>query len=121
MAAARTTSPCVPDPADDPGVSVFGGAPEGDPAALAARLWDLDGWAATAVELMGGWPREPADPGDLAAGFVLSASVLRHLQADPLLPVELLATDWPGSELRRRYDEWDQRYRRVLRSWSRTA
>ena len=38
------------------------------------------------------WPTRMADlpptgPDDLAPGFVLSAAVLRHLQADPLLPV----------------------------------
>jgi len=39
-------------------------------------------------------------PEDLAPGFVLSAAVLRHFQADPLLPDGLLAPDWPGAVLR---------------------
>jgi phenylacetic acid degradation operon negative regulatory protein len=50
----------------------------------------------------------------LAPGFVLSASVLRHFQADPLLPDELLPADWPGRSLRREYDAWDVAYRAVL-------
>jgi phenylacetic acid degradation operon negative regulatory protein len=112
----------VPDPADDRGVCLFRGTPDGDPAGLAGRLWDLGGWAAAARDLIGLLEgSRPTAPADLAEGFVLSASVLRHLQADPLLPEELLPAGWPGRELRRRYDEWDRRYRQVLRSWSRTA
>ena len=38
----------------------------------------------------------PRDWTDLAPGFVLSASVLRHFQADPLLPPELLAPTGPA-------------------------
>jgi phenylacetic acid degradation operon negative regulatory protein len=55
----------------------------------------------------------------LAPGFELSASVLRHLQADPLLPDELLPARWPGAPLRAEYDRWDARYRTTLRAWSR--
>jgi phenylacetic acid degradation operon negative regulatory protein len=57
----------------------------------------------------------------LAPGFELSAAVLRHLQADPLLPLELLPADWPGAPLRATYDEWDARYRATLRDWSRAG
>jgi phenylacetic acid degradation operon negative regulatory protein len=114
--------PLVPDPADDDGVSLFRGTPDGDPAGLAGRLWDLEGWAAAARYLMGLLEvSRPGAPADLADGFVLSASVLRHLQADPLLPEELLPADWPGRALRRRYEVWDRGYRQVLRSWSRGA
>ncbi len=91
-----------------------------DAPGLAARLWDLSEWAAragalrAALEALG-----PDSPEALAPGFELSAAVLRHLQADPLLPVELLPDDWPGSALRATYDEWDARYRATLRDWSR--
>jgi phenylacetic acid degradation operon negative regulatory protein len=61
----------------------------------------------------------PDRPVTLAPGFELSASVLRHLQADPLLPDELLPADWPGTRLRATYDAWDARYRATLREWSR--
>jgi phenylacetic acid degradation operon negative regulatory protein len=44
--------------------------------------------------------------------------VLRHFQADPLLPSELLAPDWPGQDLRVLYDDWDARYRQVLADWT---
>jgi phenylacetic acid degradation operon negative regulatory protein len=61
----------------------------------------------------------PKGPEELAPGFELSAAVLRHLQADPLLPAELLPATWPGARLRQVYDEWDARYRATLRTWSR--
>ena len=40
---------------------------------------------------------DPAGPEALAPGFELSAAVLRHLQADPLLPAELLPARVAGS------------------------
>jgi phenylacetic acid degradation operon negative regulatory protein len=102
----------------------FRAVPDGDPAGLAARLWDLGAWAARADELrsrMDGLvrPLEAGEPGGLADGFVLSADVLRHLQADPLLPDELLPGGWPGRPLRDEYDRYDAAYRAVLRTWMR--
>lgn len=91
-------------------------------AELAAELWDLDGWAATAMslrrelhDLVG--PLEVGDTAALAPGFVLSAAVLRHFLADPLLPVELLPRRWPGDALRRDYERYDAAYRKVLADW----
>jgi phenylacetic acid degradation operon negative regulatory protein len=111
-----------PDPAGDPDVHLFTGVPEGEPAALASRLWDLGGWADRARTLLGAMDSlPPRHPGDLAPGFELSAAVLRHLQSDPLLPAELLPADWPGPPLRRTYDRWDREYRRVLATWGRSA
>lgn len=93
-----------------------------DPSALAATLWDLDGWAARATEL-----REriatlvdalaSGDLDALAPGFLASAAVLRHFQADPLLPAELLPPDWPGAALRADYDRYDAAFKQVWRSW----
>jgi phenylacetic acid degradation operon negative regulatory protein len=93
-----------------------------DPADLAQRLWDLAAWSEQARDLS----RElnalaPDGPEALAPGFELSAAVLRHLQADPLLPPELLPADWPGATLRTTYDRWDLRYRTTLRDWSRAG
>ena len=91
------------------------GTPGADAAALAASLWDLDGWAAGAERLRQRLATLPPVGDDmLAPGFVLSASVLRHFQADPLLPDELLPTGWPGPALRRQYDRWDAAYRARL-------
>jgi phenylacetic acid degradation operon negative regulatory protein len=112
----------VPDPRDDTGLAIFAATPEGEPATLAAGLWDLDGWARGARDLAGRLDRlHTTGPDRLAAGFELSAAVLRHLQADPLLPAELLPTDWPGLALRLTYDRWDRRYREVLTIWGRNA
>jgi phenylacetic acid degradation operon negative regulatory protein len=95
----------VPDPLPDPG-----------------DLWDLAGWATTADALradMAGLlgALEAGRPDGLADGFVTSAAVLRHLQADPLLPTELLPAGWPGTALRAEYDRYDAAYRSVLRGW----
>jgi phenylacetic acid degradation operon negative regulatory protein len=93
-----------------------------DPRPEAGELWDLAAWSGTArqlvaemAELQG--PLDDHDRTALAAGFVTSAGVLRHLQADPLLPHPLLPADWPGDELRATYDRYDAAYRAVLREW----
>ena len=96
--------------------------PELDDAELASALWDLDGWWHRAAELrrlMGGLVErlEATDTSALAEGFVVSADVLRHFQADPLLPRELVGREWPGARLRADYDRYDRAYRRVLREW----
>jgi phenylacetic acid degradation operon negative regulatory protein len=90
--------------------------------ALAWRLWDLPAWSERARALLGDLGSlAPDGPEALAPGFELSAAVLRHLQADPLLPPELLPADWPGAGLRATYDGWDARYRATLRQWSRAG
>ncbi|MFG1706666.1 PaaX family transcriptional regulator C-terminal domain-containing protein [Nonomuraea sp. M3C6] len=87
--------------------TLIDGRPHGDPTPL---LWDLDRWAAETR-----WLERALDHANgLAEGFLVSAAVLRHLLADPLLPAELLPADWPGAELRARYDDFDRHYREVL-------
>jgi phenylacetic acid degradation operon negative regulatory protein len=108
-------------------------APEG----LGARIFDLDGWSARAGELVAAMdatdPARPvltaaADPGEpgrdghvdpdaLANAFTLAVAVVRHLQADPLLPDELLPADWPGAALRRRYVAYDRAYKQQFTTW----
>ena len=96
-----------------------------EPVALAATLWDLSGWARTARLLEGLLVRyldvleDGDDPAALADGFLLSASVLRHLVADPLLPAELTGASWPGESLRAVYDAYDRRYKARWRDWFR--
>lgn len=95
------------------------------PTDLAARLWDLGAWSATARQLRReldqlGRPLERGDTSVLADGFVLSAAVLRHLQADPLLPLDLLPARWPGADLRARYQGFDAAFRATLADWQRT-
>jgi phenylacetic acid degradation operon negative regulatory protein len=111
-----------PDPAHDSDLTLYCGTPDVPAVELAASLWDLEGWSARAVELREELGRlAPRGPADLAPGFELSAAVLRHLLADPLLPDELLPVSWPGRALRDTYDRWDQRYREVLRAWGRST
>ena len=64
-------------------------------------------------------PLESGDTGALAPGFVVSAAVLRHLLADPLLPAELLPPTWPGDPLRAEYDRYDRAFKTVWRDWHR--
>lgn len=95
---------------------------DAEEAALAGRLWDLAAWATRAEALVRRMdvlidPLERHDRGELAEGFVLSADVLRHFQADPLLPAEILPPGWPGELLRQRYDTYDAAYRTVLAEW----
>ncbi|MFG2222907.1 PaaX family transcriptional regulator C-terminal domain-containing protein [Streptomyces sp. NPDC048644] len=89
------------------------GTPDEDPAALAARLWDLDGWAARAEALAAALDRA-AGP---AERFTVAAAALRHLLADPLLPEPLLPGGWPGAALRRRYDAFEAELRELLRQY----
>jgi phenylacetic acid degradation operon negative regulatory protein len=103
---------------------VFDARPLGadEPAALAAALWDLDGWSVGAVALARriGELVEALESGDLdslAPAFVASAAVLRHLQADPLLPAALLPAGWPGDALRADYDRYDAAFKQVWRAW----
>jgi len=110
------------EPAGTGELTVLSARPEGDPATLAARLWDLPAWGRRAAGLLDALDAlVPRGPGDLAPGFELSAAVLRHFQADPLLPDPLLPADWPGDRLRRRYRAWDADYRAVLDRWGRAA
>ncbi len=100
----------------------FVGHPGGADTDLAAALWDLDGWERRAIELRRQMaaltaPLQQGDVGQLRDGFVVSAACLRHFQADPLLPVELLDRRWPGDALRRDYDRFDTAYRTTLGNW----
>ncbi|MCX7620098.1 MAG: hypothetical protein N2037_04535 [Acidimicrobiales bacterium] len=95
-----------------------------DASQLAGSLWDLTAWSKAAEELraaMQQWlePLERGDTDALAPGFELSAAVLQHMLADPLLPTELLPADWPGVELRTDYDRYDRAFKAAWRDWFR--
>lgn len=97
-----------------------------DDSDLATRLWDLPSWAEHGFDLRREMVRllERLDAGDvdaLAPGFVLSAAVLRHFNADPLLPRELLDRRWPGDALRADYERYDRAYKDLLAGWLRSG
>ena len=92
--------------------TVFTTRPE-DPAALADRLWDLHTWAARGVRLLAALD----GPLDLRGEFLLSTRIVRHLQTDPVLPLELLPALWPGAALRDRYAEFEADFAARLRSF----
>ncbi|MDT5318563.1 MAG: phenylacetic acid degradation operon negative regulatory protein [Mycobacterium sp.] len=72
------------------------------PAELAGQLWDLLSWAGTGQRLVA----EMSRAGDVPARFVVAAAIVRHLLTDPVLPDELLPTDWPGMRLRTAYNDF---------------
>lgn len=80
----------------------FESRPLGEPAVLAAELWDLTGWADHGRRLLDALPGTH----DPAERFTLVAAMVRHLQSDPLLPAELSPAGWPGEELRTAYDDY---------------
>ena len=100
-----------------------------DAAALAADLFDLDSWAATAAALheaiaqardrldqdSGDGAR--GDGGEVAAGFKLAAAALRHLVHDPRLPEPLVPAGWPANMLRLAYDDYEHAYQRLLHNF----
>ena len=77
-------------------------AHDDDPAGLAGSLWDLPGWASTGRRLLD----DMSGAADVPIQFVAAAGMVRHLLADPVLPVELLPERWPGPELRRAYHDF---------------
>ena len=80
-----------------------------DPQALAGRLWDLPGWAATGRELL-----DATSSGDTFADrFTAAAALVRHLRTDPALPDELLPDDWPGAAMRGGYEDFRTEIKRL--------
>ncbi|MEM9034036.1 MAG: PaaX family transcriptional regulator C-terminal domain-containing protein [Actinomycetota bacterium] len=102
---------------------LVGARPE-DPADLARRLWDHDGWTDDAEQLVDELTPLTArlltgDEQALPSGFRLSAAVIRHLLDDPALPDELVGRAGVGDALRSTFDEFDGAFRAVLEEWVR--
>ncbi len=81
-------------------------------------LFSVERWRIDATALIGAMhaaldASDDTSTENAAFEFALSIAVVRHLQLDPLLPVEFLGDDWPGSTLRstcrRFYDAFNQR------------
>ncbi|MEV5437565.1 PaaX family transcriptional regulator C-terminal domain-containing protein [Streptomyces sp. NPDC052682] len=71
---------------------------------LAATLWPLEDWASTARALLAHLARAHG-PAERLTAF---AAVVRHLLADPVLPLDLLPGDWPGAALRAAYTDYQR-------------
>jgi phenylacetic acid degradation operon negative regulatory protein len=87
-------------------------------------LFSLDAWAYDAERLIEAMNDE-LDTGSagrddttesITHQFALSIAVVRHLQRDPLLPVELIPSEWPGHTLRSTYRRFDDAFKRRLNS-----
>lgn len=87
-------------------------ARDSDPVALAAALWDLDGWADRGRELLA----ELSGADDVPARFTVAAAIVRHLLTDPVLPAQLLPDGWPGERLRDAYRGFAADFARRLAS-----
>ncbi|OSC38845.1 transcriptional regulator [Mycobacterium decipiens] len=83
-------------------------------------LFSLDEWTADARVLIEAMDtqlnlgRGAGSAEGIAYEFALSIAVVRHLQLDPLLPVELLSDHWPGRTLRGTYRRFDSAFKRRL-------
>lgn len=92
----------------------FFGCQYPDSQELAARLWDLSGWADAACELY----QDMENPTSLKMDFMLIAETVRHLRIDPYLPAKLLPPNWPGRRLRERYIGFRDDFAQRLRDYS---
>lgn len=91
-------------PADLDGQALrFSAVPSSGASQLAARMWDLGGWARGAESLIASMAssRSPAER------FSTAAAMVRHLRADPVLPASLLPRRWPGARLRAAYRRYE--------------
>jgi phenylacetic acid degradation operon negative regulatory protein len=82
------------------------------PAETVRSLFNLDDWATDARRLTLAVRDAAAD--DFTYQFGLSVAVVRHLQRDPLLPVELVPQEWPGQDLRSAYRRFDEAFKKRL-------
>jgi phenylacetic acid degradation operon negative regulatory protein len=76
-------------------------------------LWDLDKWAKDGRMLAGALRDHNGEP---QQRFAIAAAMVRHLQRDPMLPSSLLPSGWPGGQLRSMLAEYEDEYRRLVRS-----
>jgi phenylacetic acid degradation operon negative regulatory protein len=85
-------------------------------------LFSLGEWADDAQALIEAMDAElkPRKRDDSAESFryefALSIAVVRHLQLDPLLPIELIGGHWPGHMLRSTYRRFDEAFKRRMNS-----
>jgi phenylacetic acid degradation operon negative regulatory protein len=95
----------------------FGAATDIAPEAVTS-LFNVAEWAADARRLIAAMQAEleiDADGADDSVyQFALSVAAVRHLELDPLLPTELIPSDWPAHALRDSYRRFDVMFKRWL-------
>ncbi|MGO9072194.1 PaaX family transcriptional regulator C-terminal domain-containing protein [Mycobacterium sp.] len=97
-----STSRAVPDQQ----CTHFHGAATDITANKMRSLFSLDGWAddaralVEAMKIAVTMSKRDDSTESFTYEFALSIAVVRHLQLDPLLPIELIGDDWPGHALR---------------------
>jgi phenylacetic acid degradation operon negative regulatory protein len=85
-------------------------------------LFSLDGWTDDARTLIDAMDvklktsKRDDSTESFTYEFALSIAVVRHLQLDPLLPIELVEDDWPGPALRNTYHRFDNAFKRRINS-----
>jgi phenylacetic acid degradation operon negative regulatory protein len=99
----------------------FAAQPDGDAEDLVA-LFAPQRWADDARSLRAQLERITdalaANPDDvLAEAFILGASALAHVRADPFLPLALLTEQWPGGELRDAYHTYQDAFATAVADW----
>jgi phenylacetic acid degradation operon negative regulatory protein len=100
------------------------GRPSGEPAEVAAHLFDLAHWSQRARLLTDRLQAAtgsiaPGEDASIADAFVAGAASLAHLRVDPLLPRELSTDGLAGDGLRDAYREYEASFSPALRSWFR--
>ncbi len=114
----------LPGLVEDPRCAWVDARPDLDSTALADRLFAPGRWRRGADGLVTRLQRAAAtmaaDPeAAMTDAFLAGAAALRHIRADPLLPVALLPTPWPGDALRDAYRVYQQEFDAVARAWFR--
>lgn len=113
-------------PTDADWISTSGALAGIEAATLTGRLWNLEALSDEAHRLLErldqlwltiDWDDEQEIPG----AFVFSATVLRFLRSDPLLPSALAPQRWPIDELRLGYQQFEGALQRLLRSFLSSA
>jgi phenylacetic acid degradation operon negative regulatory protein len=126
------TRPRNLDAAEDPGPETHAqcrtwhARPGDDARELAGALWDLDGWAARALDATAALERavdelERSAAAAIPDAFRAGAAALLVVRADPRLPVEQLPARWPGAGLREAYARYQPAFAAATRAWRRGA
>ena len=102
--------------------TLFHGAATDIAADRVRSLFSLDEWADDATALIDAMDaalstgKRDDSAESFTYEFALSIAVVRHLQLDPLLPVEFTGDRWPGHALRNGYRRFDRAFKRRMNS-----